>query len=39
LTLSAANLRKVLMDEPAIAVRTLNTLAQRLVDADRRITE
>jgi CRP-like cAMP-binding protein len=39
LTLSAANLRNVLMDEPAIAVRMLNTMAQRLVDADRRITE
>jgi CRP-like cAMP-binding protein len=38
LTLSAANLRSVLMDEPAIAVRMLSTLAQRLSDADRRVT-
>ena len=38
LTLSATSLRAVLMDEPAIAVRMLNTLAQRLSDVDRRLT-
>ncbi len=38
LTLSAADLRHVLMDEPAIAVRMLTTLADRLSDLDRRST-
>jgi CRP-like cAMP-binding protein len=38
LTLSAADLRAVLLQEPAIAVRMLNTLALRLADLDRRLT-
>jgi hypothetical protein len=38
LTLSAADLRDVLMDEPAIAVRMLDTLAHRIADLDRHFT-
>ncbi len=38
LTLSGADLRAVLIDEPAIAVRMLTTLADRLSDLDRRST-
>jgi len=38
LVLSATHLRDVLMDEPVIAVRMLNTLAHRLADLDRRFT-
>ena len=38
LTLSAADLRALLLREPAIAVRMLNTLAQRVADLDRRLT-
>ncbi|TMK14233.1 MAG: cyclic nucleotide-binding domain-containing protein [Actinobacteria bacterium] len=36
LTLSGADLRTILLDEPRIAVRLLDTLAQRLADLDRR---
>ena len=38
LVLSAANLRKVLKDEPAIALRMLGELANRLAGQDRKYT-
>lgn len=38
LTLSGAHLRTILLDQPRIAVRLLDTLAQRLADLDRRFT-
>ena len=38
LTLSGPHLRAILMDQPKIAVRLLDTLARRLADLDRRFT-
>ena len=38
LVLSAANLRKVLKEEPTISLRMLDELAHRLVDQDKRYT-
>ena len=38
LVLSAANLRKVLKDEPAIALKMLDELANRLAGQDRKYT-
>jgi CRP-like cAMP-binding protein len=38
LTLSGPHLRTILLDQPRIAVRLLDTLANRLADLDRRFT-
>lgn len=38
LTLSGPHLREILLDQPKIAVRLLDTLARRLADLDRRFT-
>ena len=38
LTLSGSHLRTILLEQPRIAVRLLDTLATRLADLDRRFT-